>query len=1278
MSNELIPLGDFVPGLLFQYNTGNTSDTTVNPGYFSASLISGPEDVINSIYTIYVSTDDFFGESHAHTLESLKNAINKIYIGSTNQNKTLFNVVLDTSTASQFKFTGTLVGGKYSSISGLSTVEFLTGGSSDLDVKKSCRITTTANLDLSGPETIDEVSIIAGDRVLVKDQSTASENGIYICQTGAWTRADDFDNNSEVTAGAFTFIEEGTINKDTGWVLTTNNPITVGTTALTFTQFSARAAYTAGALLDLDGTTFNVDLSELPTSTTNGDGQYFAVIDGSNNQNQLTKGNIGLSGFNNDAGFGVGDITGVTAGIGLSGVGVSGDISLAVDLNELTTTTDDNKADYLVVVDGAVSGDTSKISTEHVKLSGFNNDSAWAAGTVTSVGGTGTKNGLTLTGTVTGSGNLTLGGTLAINDDQWSGNDLSVVNGGTGASSFTSNAILTGNNTSAIQAESTLTYASETLTIGADDAGEAIITRRTHSDEAGGGLSIKGGDATGTSKAGGNLELYAGRGTGSGAGGDIIFKVANAGSSSGSSLNSLVTALTISDDKSATFEGHIIPGADETYDLGSETNKFRDLYLNGSSIILGNTKMTNVGGDLELSDISNSNTKRKFKMPNNNVTHDMIVTNIPNTKLANSDITIGSTTIALGATSAALTGLTSVDMSSSTESESSPLFTISNTQTTATSKGEIRFIKDVTSADGGDIGHISFYAKDASDNTAERFCQILGEVEESGHGTEGGKLTLSVASHGGGLQPGLIIEDGDAEHEVDVTIGNTATSITTITGILNATNYQISGAQGDDGQVLTSTGSGVAWEDAAGGVTVSDSSANTDFPVVFNNESNTLLDDTGAFTYNPSTGTLAATSLDISGNLTITGDIILDDGGSLKEAGGTTALRFDGSGHITKIGQDSPSSGQFLKWDGGKVVWGAGDITGVTAGTGLTGGGTSGAVTLNVSGLTVAELAAGSLQLSSESFADSDTTLMASAAIQDKILSYGYTTNTGDITGVTAGNGLNGGGNTGAVTLHAGGGTGIIANANDIQIDPTYVCTVATTQTLTNKTLTSPVFNSGISGTAFKDEDNMSSDSATAVASQQSIKAYVDSSAPFIAFRGYKHTSTIYHTITNSWSRVHPSYWYLEFVMPAGKTKMHLEYSIKQIFQARYYNPYYLYQWYVYESPEIRRGVNGSNGYCTWPGLKNGSSSYYRSRQWFYHASSQQNVNQTVSLAGQRTIECSYSTGANLAFWEAGETYRVNVWMYQTHNSQSSYYHDWHKIELGQLAEPCVIKVTFT
>ena len=120
---------------------------------------------------------------------------------------------------------------------------------------------TTANITLSGIQTIDVVSVAAGNRVLVKDQSTGSENGIYICvDGGGWTRSTDFDGNDEVTAGVFTFIEEGTINGDFGFVLTTNDSITVGSTALSFTQFSGAGQITAGSGLSKSGNSLLLDL----------------------------------------------------------------------------------------------------------------------------------------------------------------------------------------------------------------------------------------------------------------------------------------------------------------------------------------------------------------------------------------------------------------------------------------------------------------------------------------------------------------------------------------------------------------------------------------------------------------------------------------------------------------------------------------------------------------------------------------------------------------------------------------------------------------------------------------------------------------------------------------------------------------------------------------------------------------------------------------------------------------------------------------------------------
>lgn len=95
-----------------------------------------------------------------------------------------------------------------------------------------CRVATSANITLSGAQTIDGVAVIAGDRVLVNAQTSGAQNGPYVCASGAWSRTTDFDSNGESKAGVSVVVTEGTSYADTLWELATDNTITLGTTAL--------------------------------------------------------------------------------------------------------------------------------------------------------------------------------------------------------------------------------------------------------------------------------------------------------------------------------------------------------------------------------------------------------------------------------------------------------------------------------------------------------------------------------------------------------------------------------------------------------------------------------------------------------------------------------------------------------------------------------------------------------------------------------------------------------------------------------------------------------------------------------------------------------------------------------------------------------------------------------------------------------------------------------------------------------------------------------------
>lgn len=126
-----------------------------------------------------------------------------------------------------------------------------------LSWKAAVAAATTANITLSGTQTIDGVAVGVGARVLVKNQSTASGNGIYIVASGSWTRASDMDAAAEFP-GAAVFVQGGTVNGDTQWTCT-NDSVTVGSTNVTFAQVSGAGTYSAGTGLTLTGNQFAID-----------------------------------------------------------------------------------------------------------------------------------------------------------------------------------------------------------------------------------------------------------------------------------------------------------------------------------------------------------------------------------------------------------------------------------------------------------------------------------------------------------------------------------------------------------------------------------------------------------------------------------------------------------------------------------------------------------------------------------------------------------------------------------------------------------------------------------------------------------------------------------------------------------------------------------------------------------------------------------------------------------------------------------------------------------
>ncbi|MCO8313257.1 phage tail-collar fiber domain-containing protein [Pseudomonas mandelii] len=120
-----------------------------------------------------------------------------------------------------------------------------------LDGKQSVRVAATANVVLNGAQQIDGVAVVAGDRVLLPNQTLAKDNGLWVVANGDWVRASDANINAKVTPGLTVMVEEGAVNGDSLWHLTSNGPITLGTTALTFEMLAGRTGIQPGTYKSL-------------------------------------------------------------------------------------------------------------------------------------------------------------------------------------------------------------------------------------------------------------------------------------------------------------------------------------------------------------------------------------------------------------------------------------------------------------------------------------------------------------------------------------------------------------------------------------------------------------------------------------------------------------------------------------------------------------------------------------------------------------------------------------------------------------------------------------------------------------------------------------------------------------------------------------------------------------------------------------------------------------------------------------------------------------------
>lgn len=433
---------------------------------------------------------------------------------------------------------------------------------SDIDYKQAVRVITVtdiANLSGGAPSQVDGVNLSVGDRILVTAQDPGSENGIYQVQTtgtgsnGTWIRSIDTNQTGELEAGTIVMVTEGTVYADTQWKLTTNNPIIIGTTPLTFVQNSADAfgnIYANGTAILANAVGSSLTL--LP-----GDN---IEITGNNTTKTVTIAVTGVSTSNISNGNS--NVSVVSSGGNVT-VGINGTSNIA------------------------------EFSTSGLKISGF----VSATGNIT--GNFFNGNGSALTGissfsniTVTGGNSiladsmtdtLTLAAGNGISITAYAGNDTVIISSASSSQSIFATGGTMGLVTESVDSSEDLGLVTEAATTQYDLGGlgvDGVVTNDSIADYTITGNKFANNIAISTT---GNVTAAYFIGDGS-----LLTNVG--GASTYANANVIAYA-------QSGWSGNIVPGANATYNLGSSSALWKDLYLSGNSLYLGNIVLKSAPGN---------------------------------------------------------------------------------------------------------------------------------------------------------------------------------------------------------------------------------------------------------------------------------------------------------------------------------------------------------------------------------------------------------------------------------------------------------------------------------------------------------------------------------------------------------------------------------------------------------------------------------------------------------------------------------------------------------